>query len=271
MTQPEPHPLAPTVLAALPEHILHSIVAHLLAQNHLRALSCVACVSKPLHRATRSCWALCSRLSPGVHACTAALGAALPHAHSLATLDVSAGHRWMDDAAAAVVARVASLQAVSFEHCALLTAAGLSALCAGRLHNLQELSLRSVGDIGDGGALVALPALQRLDLGWCHSVQGGAVAAYGPRLRALSLHGCDLVGDAVCAALPNVEELNVAFTHVGDEGLLALARCSPRLQRLTVASAVEAGNLWCTGRWTEAGLAEFRRLRPDVRLVFASC
>ncbi|KXZ52763.1 hypothetical protein GPECTOR_8g153 [Gonium pectorale] len=147
------------------------------------------------------------------------------------------------------------------------------ALCGGQLRNLRELSLRSVGSIGDGGALAALPALHVLDMAWCHSVQGPAVATFARRLRSLSLHGCEMVGDDVCAALAlpgsRIEHLALAFTRVGDGGLLALACGSPGLRRLVLAAG--AYNLWTTGLWTEAGLREFQRLRPEVVLELASC
>lgn len=44
--------------------------------------------------------------------------------------------------------------------------------------HMQELTLRSAGDIGDGAALSAagaLPRLTHLDLSWCHCVRGDAV------------------------------------------------------------------------------------------------
>ncbi|KAG2439300.1 hypothetical protein HXX76_004659 [Chlamydomonas incerta] len=149
---------------------------------------------------------------------------------------------------------------------------GVQTLCSGALTQLRELSLRSAGDIGDGAALSApgaLPSLTSLDLSWCHSVRGDAIAACAGRLQRLTLHGCELVDSTVCRDLRALVELDVAFTRVCDVGLMALAAYSSNLRRLVLAS--RSDNLWTTGNWSEGGLGEFRRLRPEVEVVFASC
>ncbi|KAG2498918.1 hypothetical protein HYH03_003108 [Edaphochlamys debaryana] len=84
---------------------------------------------------------------------------------------------------------------------ALAAVLPLLALCHGRLDHLSHLSLRSAGDVGDGSVLSRLPALTSLDLTWCRSVQGRALAPFAARLKSLWVHGCDLVDDALCLGL----------------------------------------------------------------------
>ncbi|KAG2453515.1 hypothetical protein HYH02_001735 [Chlamydomonas schloesseri] len=213
------------------------------------------------------------RLPRAPHHATAALRAVLPHCgSSLAELDLRPSHGSVGDGALEAVAGARSLRVLRLDHCSAITHTGIRMLCSGVLTEMEELSLRSAGDIGDGAPLSApgaMPSLRRLDLSWCHSVRGDSIALCAARLRQLTLHGCELVDSAVCHGLAALEELDVAFTRVCDVGLMALAAGSPNLRRLVLAS--RSDNLWTTGNWSEAGLGEFRRLRPDVEVVFATC
>ena len=122
----------------------------------------------------------------------------------------------------------------------------------------------------------------------------------GPTLRVLRLRGCEHVGDGLPLLLTAaLEELDVAFTALGDEGLARLARlaagggpgsfrsggqgtaqggglgrapapAAPALRRLTLARQ-DAFNLWETWRWTEQGLAAFRAAAPHVSVSLVSC
>eukprot|EP00198_Chlamydomonas_reinhardtii_P007561 XP_001696898.1 predicted protein [Chlamydomonas reinhardtii] len=203
---------------------------------------------------------------------TEALRSVLPHCRGLVELDLRPSHGSVCDEALGAVASTSSLRVLRLDHCSAITAQGVQTLCSGALTELQELTLRSAGDIGDGAALSAagaLPRLTHLDLSWCHCVRGDAIAACARRLKRLTLHGCELVDSAMCQGLEALEELDVAFTRVCDVGLMALAAHSPNLRRLVL--ACRSDNLWTTGNWSDTGLGEFRRLRPDVEVVFASC
>jgi hypothetical protein len=83
----------------------------------------------------------------------------------------------------------------------------------------------------------------------------------------LDVTGCTRVCDTLCGILPAIEWLSLALAeNVSDAGLAALAARSPRLRRLTLARRFD--NVFATGKWTEAGLAAFRRQRPEVEVVF---
>lgn len=134
----------------------------------------------------------------------------------------------------------------------------------------QTLSIRSCGDMGSGEPLSRLPSLAWLDASWCRSVTAPALVHIGPQLRTLRLAGCDLVDDLLCPLLHSVEHLNLAFTRVTDVGLRQLAQSAACLNLLVLADQSTA-NLWNTGLWTQAGLAEFRASRPTVKVEFVFC
>lgn len=91
----------------------------------------------------------------------------------------------------------------------------------GRLSGLQELDLGDADAIDDSGLL---------------SLRGMSA------LRVLGLQRCRYIGDAGCRALAQItslEDLSVAGTDVGPDGLRELSRL-PRLRRLDVSGALRA-------------------------------
>lgn len=73
------------------------------------------------------------------------------------------------------------------------------------------------------------------------------------------------------AAFPCLVEADLAFTRVGDVGLLALARGSPRLRLLHLALRDAGGNLWSAGGWSSGGLAALARLAPQLTIQHTAC
>ncbi|GLC37837.1 hypothetical protein PLESTB_001481700 [Pleodorina starrii] len=258
-------------LPDLPDALLQRIIGHLLHLNAVRSVCLVACVCTALQRAAHACLAMSRHLRPPAANCKAALVALLPRLQSLTELDLSGSFRDVDDDVLAAVAASSALTSLSLRSCTRITAAGIAALGGGGLRNLQVLSLHSVRHIDDLAALAGLPSLRDLDLSWCLHVRTHALPPLH-RLHRLLLRGCELVDDSLCAGfdsdgsgpLPELVDLDLAYTRLGDGGLLALAASCPRLRRLAVAQS--EANLWSTGMWTEAGLREFARRRPEVRL-----
>jgi hypothetical protein len=104
----------------------------------------------------------------------------------------------------------------------------------------------------------AHPTCRRTRRQHFYRVKHSQVLSFASRLRRLHAVGLRQGPE------PELEELDLAYTQLGDTGLMALAAVCPRLRQLAVAQ--NEGNLWATGMWTEAGLREFSRLRPEVRL-----
>ncbi|GIL71008.1 hypothetical protein Vretifemale_1651 [Volvox reticuliferus] len=133
----------------------------------------------------------------------------------------------------------------------------------------QVLSLHSLRGIVNLAPLTTMTSLRDLDLSWCICLQPRMMPNLH-RLHRLLLRGCEQVDDSLCTALcegsePELQELDVAYTRLSDDGLRTLAARCPALRKLAVAQNKD--NLWSIGNWTEAGLCEFTRLRPDVQLV----
>ncbi|EFJ45368.1 hypothetical protein VOLCADRAFT_118325 [Volvox carteri f. nagariensis] len=220
-----------------------------------------------MRRAALASLALCTHLRLPATLGKADLVTQLPRLRGMTDLDLSSFFRVVNNEVLAAIAEASALTRLSLQWCDKITTAGLADL--GRLRNLRVLSLHSVHGIDDLSALAALPALQDLDLSWCHRVRSQSLPNMH-RLRRLMLHGCELVDDSLCTALctgPGVaelEELDMAFTQLGDHGLLLLATHCPELRRLVVAE--QGANIWRTGMWTEEGMQAFERQRPDVRV-----
>ncbi|KAG2498916.1 hypothetical protein HYH03_003106 [Edaphochlamys debaryana] len=249
--------------------------------------------------------------SEGRGACAAALAAVFPLLVRCRALDLRSAFRWMGPGACGGIAGVGTLTALHLDNCTQLTPAGVT-----------HLSLRSAGDVGDGSVLSRLPALTSLDLTWCRSL-----APFAARLKSLWVHGC-LAAGCPDGSPARTELLDVAFTRVGDAGLMAMALprfrvvpprgehevrteggayaepaaggggsgrgghgaaaewrdadgaarpgpngparlrgpAVPQLRHLKLAGGTFY--LWLTGTWTEAGLGEFQRLRPEVAITY---
>lgn len=201
----------------------------------------------------------------------------------LRDLSLSGRFRWLDDEALGWLLKYdesrsggsggassescrGSLTALDLSHCEQLCPRALRHLLG--LPSLRMLSLRHCHAALDGVALERLPCLRELDAAWCRQLTSRMLLPVAPQLTRLVLHGCESVNDDLCSCLPAVEDLDLAFTGVGDAGLAALAAHSQRLARLTLASK-EVPNLWACGPYTPTGLNRFRADRPevDVRLV----
>jgi hypothetical protein len=143
------------------------------------------------------------------------------------------------------------------------------------LPRLRELSLRSCRRLTCPQFLYWTPALERLDLAWCAKIRGLGTLPLRqatPRLRLLDVTGVEDGGGwggMPASGLPRgVRELCLAMTSLSDDGLGFLAERLPELRRLTLSR--RADNLWADGRFTDAGVAEFKRRRPEVEVVFVS-
>lgn len=143
----------------------------------------------------------------------------------------------VDDAAAKLLATTGRLRKVDL-WAEPLGPAGVSALAA--LPDLEELGLRGAGGLGaaHAAALTGCARLTRLSLGNCESVDDAALGHLVglSRLEALDLTNCLGVGDAgaaTLARLPRLERLSLTRTHVGPDGLRALAG-APALRELHV-------------------------------------
>lgn len=94
-----------------------------------------------------------------------------------------------------------------------------------------------------------------------------------PHLSPMSKHLGTFHDHSVCClchpGLLLVEDLDISFSVVTDFGLLQLAASSTCLKKLTLAD-LDVVNVWTCALYTEYGLAEMKRLRPDVKqcLVF---
>jgi hypothetical protein len=202
----------------------------------------------------------------------------------------------------------ANLRGLKLDHCERFGSAGAERLLvralgdegdldsprAPRLPRLRELSLRSCRGLDSLALLGTLPSLERLDCAWCPKADAACFAGAGPpalrqdgvyggahrgqrkgqprpppRLRYLDLSGVEGMHDSCVAGLPRaLTELRLAATAVSDAGLSAIAERLPELRRLVLPRP--AGNLWASGSWTEGGLAELRRRRPDLQVELAS-
>lgn len=79
----------------------------------------------------------------------------------------------------------------------------------------------------------------------------------------------NLAAHVLSPGLPEVRQLNLAFCKVSDTGLLALASASTHLSHLVLASKAFY-NLWSCGLWSDAGVMELRRRRPEVEVVLTA-
>ncbi len=116
--------------------------------------------------------------------------------------------------------------------------------------------------VSDAGvrALDTQPSLRfaRLEKGGLTDQGVGHFVANAPNLRNLSLPanpGITSTGAAEIAKLTRVRYVDLSSTSVDDDGLLAIAQCKP-LNELRVLSS----------KVTFAGVEQFKRMRPDVKL-----
>eukprot|EP00884_Botryococcus_braunii_P001804 jgi/Botrbrau1/11624/Bobra.0209s0015.1 len=161
------------------------------------------------------------------------------------------------------------LYSLKLDNCAGLTHAGLHAV--GQLAPcLQELSVQSMSEVvGCGCELLLLRGLTSLDASWCRQLSADALRSLGPRLRRLSLRGCELVRDAGLEGLLEVEHLDITCTAIGDAGLQALAQSAGKLKHLVISPLTY--NIWPPIYWTKDGLTAFQEARPDVLIQLAIC
>lgn len=73
------------------------------------------------------------------------------------------------------------------------------------------------------------------------------------------------------SAFPSLQEIDLAFTPVGDAGLLALARTSPQLKVLRLSPSEAGGNLWSVGTWGAQSVVEIKRLLPALSVLHTTC
>jgi hypothetical protein len=275
---------AGATLLELPPCVLHAVL-RTLAADDARELGRAACASRGLAAAVAaalgglpaldaSAWPWARLLGGGGSGAGArGLEARLSLCHSLRSLDLSGGYLFADDGV--LVRTIAGrcggqLLCLRLDQCERVSGAGLAA-AAPSLRRLRELSLRSCGDVGDGGWAAAMPALTSLDASWCRSLTSAGLAPAAQRLRVLRLTGSEGVGDELCAGLPLAEELGAAFTRISDAGLERLAGGgAPALQKLALADC-SAANIWPTGAYSEAGLRALREKRPGLRLQLVFC
>ena len=86
-------------------------------------------------------------------------------------------------------------------------------------------------------------------------------------LQALDVRMCDdldLEDFRTGAEACGLEQLNLGFVAKADDDILAAAAAMPRLRHLLLAAPTD--NLWSHGAWTQGGLEEMERRRPDVRV-----
>lgn len=104
---------------------------------------------------------------------------------------------------------------------------------------------------------------------YSHSLPSLPPLRGAPQARAhVSPHAHPPTGGLLRAGLHAIHDLRLAFTRVGDTGLAALARASPRLHTLTLGA--QHDNITLTGTHTDAGLAALRRAAPGVRVRLVS-
>lgn len=223
------------------------------------------------------------------------------HAVRITTLDLSGAHWWLKGPGGAfAVARAISaapfagrLEALRLDRCEGLDDAAVARLVVaedeprdapcqlpspprpfaalGALPALRELSLRSCPRVASAAFLFHVPRLARLDVAWCRHMRIDlAMEGFVRDLVALDATGVEWAGNNLIARLPpRVRELRVAMAPLSDAGLLRLAQgAGPELRTLELAR--RAQNLWADGLFTDAGVAELRRARPEVEIVFVS-
>jgi hypothetical protein len=135
---------------------------------------------------------------------------------------------------------------------------------------LRELSVRSCRRLESCYFLVLLPQLQLLDVAWCASLkQFHWHLEHVPRLELIDATGVEGMDDDAVGSLPcTVREARLAMTSVTDAGLLELGTQASSLSRVVLGKP--SNNLWATGQWTEAGVAELKRRRPSIAVEFVS-
>lgn len=238
----EPPLPVPSLLLDLPQPLRCDILALVLASAHgMRHAACVALACRELRSAVAAAAVRCREAT--VH-------------HAWAT----------DDCLRFIAHSCPRLERLSLPFCHATSHVGVATLAGSPLAaTLTTLSLQSCGDIGSGTCLHGLVALRDLDLTWSHNVVSDGLRPLARQLHHLNLHGCELVDDTLCEDLPQIRELSIAYTRVGNVGLSALALRSPRLYRLALAR--QQYNIMISSATTELGEADFRRRRPDVTLV----
>ncbi|MEW5299651.1 MAG: hypothetical protein WDW38_004297 [Sanguina aurantia] len=226
----------------------------------------LARVSKSFHKLVSQCLSEASSITPcnvrdlGVGRGCACLTSLLQHSQPR-SMDLRTCHSWLTAASIRspmLASDLSLLHTLTLDNCSKLGASGLKAL-----------SLCGCGDIGDGSSLRPLRALTHLQLDWCYTVTTAGVLPILAQLQVAGLHGCSLLDDTMCASLLLVGDLDISFSLVTDFGLLQLAASSTCLKKLTLAD-LDVVNVWTCALYTEHGLAEMKRLRPDVKqcLVF---
>lgn len=76
-------------------------------------------------------------------------------------------------------------------------------------------------------------------------------------------------GEGDTTGLPTtLVELRLAATPVSDAMLNSFCERLTNLRRLVLPAP--AANLWAGGRWTDGGLAELRRRRPELKVEVVS-
>jgi hypothetical protein len=224
--------------------------------------------------------------------------------HNLEELDLGGAHDWVRGNGHAIAEAIAEapfaprLRRLSLDHCDRFGDAAAERLfCQSDmiklmlriplLPRLRELSVRSCRGLKSMLFIDRLPALERLDCAWCAELEAGYFAEIGvslrevfgptgwsflpplPPLRYLDLSGVQAMHDRCVTALPTtLVELRLVATAISDASLSIIADRLAELRRLVLPRP--DGNLWASGSWTDGGLAELRRRRPELKVEVVS-
>jgi hypothetical protein len=295
MTLPAAPPPCP--LLDLPQDLLGYIVDGLIDEDltnfwrlsrvcrALKALAETGALARRRHLGGDQC-ARCLRMRTALAEPAIALKRLFSCMPRLTTLDLSGAYWWVRGGGSAVAEAISTapfarrLEVLRLDHCEELSDSGLMRLCSDpdswkpTLPRLRELSLRSCRYLHSARPLRALFSLERLDLAWCVGMHGLAVnmlCSHVPGLRYLDLTGIEVVPGTSFrdgGLTRGMVELRLATTPVGDDDLFNIGDALPDLRRLVLSK--RAGNLWADGLFTDAGVAEFRRRRPEVEVVFVT-
>lgn len=104
--------------------------------------------------------------------------------------------------------------------------------------------------------------LRCLDISWTAGVASNNILLVAPRLLSLSVHGCDQVARPLCKHLRRCVCLDICGAGMRDTDLFHLIEDAPHLRHLYISDRY--ANVWSDPLWTDVGLSEFRRRRPDV-------
>ncbi|GAB4817254.1 hypothetical protein N2152v2_004300 [Parachlorella kessleri] len=200
------------------------------------------------------------------------LPSALLWCTSLRAIDLGGSHLLVTDELLDTIAGCCgTLRELRLNYCESFSALGLQTLALGLTRSLEVLSLvRCTAAVGNGQVLLAFPYLKQLDVTWCRQLDRRVPARLPSCVESLNLHGCEEVDDESLSVLsmPHLTRLNLAFAVITDDGLRTLVEGAPSLRHLTLSHRIN--NLWNTGRWTEEGLAAYKRAAPQVEVRFIS-